>query len=106
MRLTLILPIVEPEKYEEPQQCPIPGCTGKHLQKRQEVDKKVRDTEHDQVIARRYECLRCHHTFRVYPQGVLSGQFSQRVKGIGVMLYLLGLSYGAVELVMTALGIW
>jgi len=49
-------------------------------------------------VARRYECLRCHPTFRVYPQGVLPGQFSQRTQGIGVRFYLLGLSYGAVGL--------
>lgn len=62
--------------------------------------------QYEQVVARRNECLRCHRTSRVYPQGVLPGQFSQRIKGIGVMLYLLGLSYGAVELVLAALGVW
>jgi len=106
MRLSLLLPVVEPEQFLKPEQCANPKCKGKYFRLRQEVQKNVRDMQYDQVIARRYECLRCHRTFRVYPQGVLVGQFSQRVKGIGVMLYVLGLSYGAVALVLSALGVW
>lgn len=105
MRLSLILPVVEPKQYHEPEQCAYWKCKGKHFRMRQEVPKNVQDMQYEQVFARRYECLRCHRTFRVYPRGVLRGQFSQRIKGIGVMLYLLGLSYGAVELVLAALGI-
>ena len=106
MRLSLILPVVEPEGYLEPEHCVDPKCKGKYFHLRQEVQKNVRDAQYKQVVARRYECLRCHRTFRVYPRGVLSGQFSQRAKGIGVMLYVLGLSYGAVELMLAALGVW
>jgi transposase-like protein len=106
MRLNLILPVVEPEQYPQPEQCAYPSCPGKHLRLHQTVSKPLRDMQYDQVLARRYECLRCQRTFRVYPKGVLPGQFSQRVKGLGVMLYVLGLSYGAVALVLTALGAW
>jgi len=106
MRLSLILPVVEPEQILEPERCANPKCNGKYFRMRQEVAKNLRDTQYDQVGARRYECLRCHATFRVYPRGVLAGQFSQRVKGIGVMLYVLGLSYGAVALALNALGVW
>jgi len=42
----------------------------------------------------------------VYPQGVSRAQTSDRVYGLGVMLYLLGLSYGAVSLVLEALGVY
>jgi len=49
--------------------------------------------------------VKCGHVFRVYPQGVSGKQISKRVNGIAVMLYLLGLSYGAVEIVMNSLGI-
>jgi hypothetical protein len=106
MRLSLILPVVEPEQFTEPKQCVYSSCHGKHFRLRQAVSKPLRDMQHDLVLARRYECLRCQRTFRVYPKGVLGGQFSQRVKGLGVMLYILGLSYGAVALVLTALGVW
>ena len=105
MRLKLILPVVEAEKYNQPAECPF-GCGGQAYWMRQEVKKQVRDTQHDEVSVRRYECLHCRHTFRVYPQGVSQDHFSQRVKGMAVMLYLLGLSYGAVALMLEALGIW
>lgn len=106
MRLHLILPVVEPNHYSQPQQCANPTCPGKYFRVRQEVGKALRDTLYPRVIAKRYECLRCHTTFRIYPQGVGGAQVSQRVKGMAVMLYLLGLSYGAVELMLEALGVF
>jgi len=42
----------------------------------------------------------------VYPQGVTRAQTSLRVKGLAVLLYLLGLSYGAVSLALEALGVY
>ena len=72
---------------------------------RQEVSKKIVDAQYREVIARRYECVTCGSTFRVYPEGVSAKQFSQRVNGMAVMLYLLGLSYGAVELMLDGLGL-
>jgi transposase-like protein len=106
MRLNLILPVVEPEQICQPKRCANPKCQGKYFRLHQEVQKNVRDTQYERVVAQRYECLRCHSTFRVYPHGVLAGQFSQRVKGLGVMLYVLGLSYGAATLMLAALGVW
>lgn len=106
MRLKLILPVVDPEQFEEPKRCRDVKCKGKHFLPWQAVPKKVRDSEYEAVTARRYKCLRCGRTFRVYPQGVQNGQVSQRVKGMAVMLYLLGLSYGAVELMLEALGVY
>jgi len=106
MRLRLILPRVEPDKIIPPRACPQAGCPGRHFRLRQRVAKPVRDTVHARVTARRYECLRCRHTFRVYPPGVNADHTSQRVKGLAVMLYLLGLSYGAVALALEALGVY
>ena len=105
MRLKLILPVVEAESYSQPEDCPY-GCAGKEFFLRQEVKKRVYDTLHCEVKARRYECLSCCRTFRVYPQGINQKQFSQRAVGMAVMLYLLGLSYGAVVLMLEALGLW
>ena len=42
----------------------------------------------------------------MYPRGVSRDHTSQRVKGLAVMLYLLGLSYGAVSLALEALGVY
>lgn len=105
MRLKLILPVVEVGKYTPPDECPY-GCGGTEFYLRQEVKKQVTDTIHHIVKARRYECLSCRHTFRVYPLGINQKQFSQRALGLAVMLYVLGLSYGAVVLLLEALGLW
>ncbi len=104
MRLHLLLPRVEPDRYSEPTICPQNDCEGTHFRLHQEVAKPLKDMTYPKVTAYRYQCLRCGCTFRVYPQGVTHAQTSQRVKGLGVMLYLLGLSYGAVSLALEALG--
>ena len=105
MRLKLHFPEVEPTKYEKPDQCANTGCRGMRFHPRQAVAKKIVDAQHREVIAWRYECAKCGCTFRVYPQGVSKKQISKRVTGMAIMLYLLGLSYGAVEIVLTSLGI-
>ena len=105
MRLKLILPVIEAEKYVHPTECPN-GCGGREFFLRQKVKKQVCDTTYEEVEAKRYGCLNCQRTFRVYPQGVNQKQFSQRAVGMAVMLYLLGLSYGAVVLMLEALGLW
>ena len=105
MRLNLILPVVKPNTFETPRKCADPKCRGKRFIMRQEVKKKVRDMKYSEVIARRYECARCQRTFRVYPAGVSHKQISQRMSGLAITLYLLGLSYGAVAILMGSLGI-
>lgn len=89
-----------------PKLCPYEGCEGRHFRFHQAVPKPLRDTVYPAVKAHRYECLRCKRTFRVYPTGVTERQTSQRVQGLAVMLYLLGLSYGAVSLALEALGVY
>ncbi len=105
MRLKLILPKVEPKKFGYPKKCSQEGCPGKRFIPRQEVSKKIVDAQYREVSAWRYECLECGSTFRVYPEGVSCKQISQRVNGTAVMLYMLGLSYGAVELRLGGLGL-
>jgi transposase-like protein len=65
---------------------------------------QIVDAQHPEVTAWRYECRKCGHVFRVYPKGVSRKQISKRVNGMAVMLYVLGLSYGAVEIVLSSLG--
>lgn len=103
MRLKLLLPPVRPDTYEEPTTCPSKGCRGTRFHMRQEWPKPLRDTLFPAVVARRYECLRCGHTFRIYPIGVSKAQTSARLRGLAVLLYLLGMSYGAVSLTLEAL---
>src|SRR5438270_5829658 len=105
MRLHLLLPKVDPKAIAEPSKCPYADCTGKRVQLHQPVSKALRDTVYQQVEVHRYRCLKCGRTFRVYPPGVTHAQSSERVKGLAVMLYLLGLSYGAVSLALDSLGV-
>jgi len=104
MRLNLILPKVEPIQFEFPKKCHRKGCGGVRFIPRQEVRKKIVDAQHREVTAWRYECVSCGHVFRVYPKGVNHKQISKRVNGMAVMMYILGLSYGAVEIVLNSLG--
>ena len=106
MRLELRLPTVEPNEMSEPRLCPYPKCGGRHFRQHQVVAKPLRDTVYTAVTAHRYQCRRCRRTFRVYPTGVNHAPTSQRVKGLAVMLYVLGLSYGAVALALEALGVY
>jgi hypothetical protein len=104
MRLSLILPPVQPDRYPALETCPAADCGGRHFQHWQRVAKPLRDTQLSDVIAHRYRCVRCGRTFRVYPVGVSHDQTSARLKGVAVMFYVLGMSYGAVSLALTALG--
>ena len=104
MRLALILPPVQPEVYPAVTGCPYAGCGGQHLQHWQAVPKPLRDTQLHEVTAHRYRCVRCGRTFRIYPAGVSHDQTSARLKGVAVMFYVLGMSYGAVASALAALG--
>ncbi len=106
MRLRIILPKVTPDAIEVPTRCVYAGCGGRKLHLRQTVRKPLRDTVYHEVQVPRYQCLKCGRTFRVYPQGTTPAQTSQRVKGLAVMLYLLGLSYGATSLALEGLGVY
>jgi len=105
MRLKLLLPEVKPDQFSMPKECRRKGCKGKRFYARQEVEKAIVDSKYKAVTAWRVECASCGCTFRVYPQGVGHQQISHRVLGMAVMLYVLGLSYGATALVLEALGI-
>ena len=104
MRLRIIPPAVQPDVYPEPSGRPYAGCGGRHVRLRQAVAKPLRDTVLTEVVARRYGCLRCGRTFRVYPVGVGHDRTSARLKGVAVMFYVLGMSDGAVAEALAARG--
>lgn len=106
MRLKVRIPKVEPGVYQMPNECPYEGCHGSAFKQHQEgCPKELRDPQHEQVEAKRYHCLRCGRTFRVYPKGVTQAQQSDALKAFSVLLYLLGLSYGAVSDALEALAV-
>lgn len=104
MRLRVHIPRVEPELYQMPGECPYAGCHGSAFKEHQRgCPKAVRDPRHEQVEAQRYRCLRCGRTFRVYPQGVRRARQTDALHALSVLLYGLGLSYGAVSDALEAL---
>lgn len=105
MRLHVLLPKVNSGRILATTKCIDPACPGRKFRFHQPGRKALRDTVYHEVPAHRYQCLKCGRTFRVYPEGVSSAQVSQRVKGLAVMLYLLGLSYGATALALEAIGV-
>ncbi len=105
MHLNVRLPKVEPQTIQPPTRCPLPHptqpkrkCRGTRFKAHQRYCRKpVRDTRQVQVIAQRYRCLKCQRTFRVYPPGVSSAHQSDTLKGLSVLLYILGLSFQGVS---------
>jgi hypothetical protein len=104
MRLLVIPPPVQADVYPQPEGCPYAGCGSRHVQFRQAATKPLRDPFMGEVVAHRYQCPRCGRTFRVYPVGVSHDQTSARLKGLAVLFYVLGMSYGAVAIALAALG--
>ena len=106
MRISVRLPQVHPEQYDWPVRCPQEGCDGRHFKPHgvKGEHKAVRDPQCAAAVAYRFRCLSCGATFRVYPCGVSCDQQSDRLKALSVLLYVLGLSYGAVEDLLSAMG--
>jgi transposase-like protein len=106
MRIRMHLSHVQPVEYKMPPICPYEDCDGEHFKLRQRhCRRSIDDTDHDSVNVQRYRCLSCKRTLRVYPRGVSGVQRSDRLKAIGIILYVLGLSYAAVEDALHALGL-
>lgn len=107
MRIQVRLPKIQIDAFNLPDHCPYAGCAGNAFKPHgvQGEAKAVRDTDHEQVQARRYKCRTCGRTFRAYPTGVSQAQQSDRLKAMSVLLYILGLSYGGVEDFLTAFGL-
>lgn len=99
MRIEVRLPKVEPEAYDKPEQCPYEKCDGKHYKPYGSKGEKkaIRDLRYEGVQSYRWRCLKCGRRFRVYPRGVSNAQQSKPLQAITVLLYVLGLSYGAVS---------
>ena len=112
MHLSVRLPKVEPLHIEPPTQCPLPhpkhpkrNCSGTQFKEHEwNCQKPVRDTKYTRVTALRYRCLKCHRTFRVYPMGISHLQQSDTLKGLSVLLYILGLSYQGTSDLLDTLG--
>jgi transposase-like protein len=103
MRLRVRLPEVRPDEYAIPLSCPY-GCGGRYFALHDQCHKSLGDPTYREVQVRRYKCVKCRRRFRVHPTGVSQHHRSQRLRGIGVLLYVLGLSYGGVADALAAFG--
>jgi hypothetical protein len=90
MRVRIILPKVTLRRSRFPHDVPMLAVMEASFTCERRVAKPLRDTVYHEVQLHRYQCLKCKRTLRVYPEGTTSAQTSQRVKGLAVMLYLLG----------------
>lgn len=106
MRIKVHLPQVENTTPIPPEACPY-GCGGKHFKKhgKQKQREHIRDTEYSEVASQRWRCLSCQRTFRTYPLGISQASQSDRLKAMSILLYVLGLSYGAVADFLQAMGV-
>jgi len=101
MRLRLLVPQVKSLPTERPTACR--WCQSPLLQRHQTVSKRVIDTQVRETQAVRYRCTACGRTFRHYPAGVSRYRQSQRVMGLAVLLWTLGLSEWGTSHVLHAL---
>ena len=101
MRLRLLVPQVKLQPSRRAEACC--WCGSALLQRHQTVPKDVIDTQVQQTQAVRYRCTDCRRTFRHYPEGVSRYRQSQRVMGLAVLFWTLGLSEWATSHVLHAL---
>jgi hypothetical protein len=106
MELHLILAQIEPTTFTLPSICPQRGCDSGEFRQHQQVTKSIKDTTHQTLDVYRYQCVRCGHTFRVYPHGVTHAHTSRRVQELAILLHLLGLSFGNVSLALDVFGVY
>lgn len=86
------------KEIEMPKVCLYEGCDGQHFKWHQQTCKKeVRDPKHKVFEVKRCRCLKCGRTFRVYPWGIGKAQQTAGLKGVSVLLYVLGISYRGVQ---------
>lgn len=101
MKVRLLVPQVNTQTIDRPQACR--WCGSPLLQRHQTVPKALIDTQVRQTQAVRYRCTACGRTFRHYPEGVSRYRQSQRVMGLAVLFWTLGLSEWATSHVLHAL---
>ena len=101
MRLRLLIPQVNTAPLRRPHGCR--WCGSMLLQRHQTVGKAVIDTQVRDTQAVRYRCTDCRRTFRQYAEGVSRARQSQRVVGLAVLLWTLGLSEWATSIVLKGL---
>ncbi|MGC8827104.1 MAG: hypothetical protein ACP5TV_08890 [Anaerolineae bacterium] len=82
-----------------------PACGNRWGRRHGQVQRRVRDWQHTVIVVQRMCCPACRVTWAVYPRGMEPyRQRSRRTRELGVLLYMLGLSYRQVAQVLASLG--
>lgn len=103
MAIVLIqLPSVNPTPVVRPKECPY--CGSEIVQRWGAVQKPLRDTDHEAVVAYRFRCTKCGRTFRHYPDGVDKADLSQRLRCLAALAWGMGLSLRGVGVIFSAFG--
>ena len=101
--VTIKLADVKSQTNERPEKCP--HCEGETFQRWGQVRKTIRDQKVKEVSIYRYRCCRCHKTFRHYPEGIDRKGQSQRLRKVVAIMWMLGLSYRSLEIVLDFFGV-
>ncbi len=103
MAIVLIqLPSVNPTPVVRPKECPY--CGSEIVQRWGAVQKPLRDTDYEAVVAYRFRCTECGRTFRHYPDGVDKADLSQRLRCLAALAWSMGLSLRGVGVIFSAFG--
>jgi len=98
-----ILPSVEGVLKLE-RHCPHCGCPNGRIHSAVH-HRPISDTKVSMIPQRRMSCPRCGNTWTLRPEGIRAGcHRTRRLIGIGVVLYMLGLSYRGVQQFLPLLG--
>jgi transposase-like protein len=96
MRLTVTFPQVKTDEYIMPARSPCEGCESSHFHRHKKKIRQIDDLHVKEVMSLRYKCVECNQKVWLHPTGITGARQSQRLKAISAVLYVLGLSYGAV----------
>ena len=94
---------VEVPSNGRPRHCPY--CGSQILQRWGKITKAVQDVEDSKRQLFRYKCMKCDHTFRVYPEGTDRSMHSQRIREVAGLAWALGMSCREVVEVFEGLGV-
>jgi hypothetical protein len=80
-------------------------CGSSDIQSWGQASRDIYDTKPVNVVIRRYYCNYCHSTFRYYPRGIDKSKYSERVRRLAALFWLMGLSVRNVIEVFSELGV-
>jgi len=109
----VVLQLIEtnPKGGDKPFCCPF--CGGSDILRWGQASRSVNDTKPVNVTIVRYYCNYCHSTFRYYPKGIDNSKYSERVRRLAALFWLMGLSvrdvidvFNELEVTLNRMTIW